>query len=64
MTLFLLNKIVSVILSTNTIYYRTKDGSFYKCFYDDAKILWYIFDYVYLNDSVSFGTKAYSKVFD
>lgn len=41
-----------------------KDGNFYKCFYDDAKILWYIFDYVYLNDSVSFGAKAYMKVFD
>lgn len=26
-----------------------KEGSFYKCFYDDAKILWYVFDYVYLN---------------
>ena len=41
-----------------------KEGSFYKCFYDDAKILWYVFDYVYLNNSVSFGTKAYTKVFD
>ena len=41
-----------------------KEGSFYKCYNDDAKIIWYIFNYVYLNDSVSFGSKAYSKVFD
>ena len=40
-----------------------KEGSFYKCFYDDAKILWYVFDYVYLNDSVSFGTKSLYKGF-
>lgn len=41
-----------------------KEGSFYKCYDNDAKIIWYIFDYVYLNDTVSFGSKAYSKVFD
>ena len=41
-----------------------KEGSFYKCYDNDAKIIWYIFDYVYINDAVSFGSKAYSKVFD
>ena len=41
-----------------------KEGTFYKCYYNDAKILWYVFNYTYLDDFVSFGTKAYSKVFD
>ncbi len=39
-----------------------KDGIFYKTFEDDAKILWYIFDYKYVNDSVSFGNSPYDKV--
>ena len=39
-----------------------KEGIFYKTFEDDAKILWYIFDYKYVNDSVSFGNSPYDKV--
>lgn len=41
-----------------------KEGSFYKCYNDDAIIMRYIFDYTFFNNSISFGTKAYSKVFD
>ena len=39
-----------------------KDGIFYKSFYNDAKILWYLFNYKYINDSVSFGNVPYDKV--
>lgn len=39
-----------------------KEGIFYKTFYDDAKILWYLFNYKYINDTVSFGNVPYDKV--
>lgn len=39
-----------------------KEGIFYKTFYDDAKILWYLFDYKYINDTISFGNAPYDKV--
>lgn len=39
-----------------------KEGIFYKTFYDDAKILWYLFDYKYINDTISFGNVPYDKV--
>lgn len=39
-----------------------KEGIFYKTFQDDAKILWYLFDYKYVNDTVSFGNAPYDKV--
>lgn len=39
-----------------------KDGIFYKAFHNNAKIIWYLFDYKYLNDSVSFGNTPYDKV--
>ncbi len=39
-----------------------KEGIFYKTFYDDAKILWYLFDYKYVGDCVSFGITPYDKV--
>lgn len=39
-----------------------KDGIFYKTFHDNAKIIWYLFDYKYVNDSVSFGNTPYDKV--
>ncbi len=39
-----------------------KEGIFYKTFNDDAKILWYLFDYKYVNDTVSFGNVPYDKV--
>lgn len=39
-----------------------KEGIFYKTFNDDAKILWYLFDYKYINDTVSFGNAPYDKV--
>lgn len=41
-----------------------KEGIFYKSFYDDAKILWYLFEYKYVNDVVSFGNIPYDKVID
>lgn len=39
-----------------------KDGIFYKTFYDDALIIWYLFDYKYVNNQTSFGTTPYDKV--
>ena len=39
-----------------------KEGIFYKSFYDDAKILWHLFGYKYIKDSISFGTTPYDKV--
>ena len=39
-----------------------KEGVFYKTFNDDAKILWYLFDYKYVNDTISFGNAPYDKV--
>ena len=39
-----------------------KDGIFYKTFNDDAKIIWYLFDYKYINDTVYFGNIPYDKV--
>ncbi len=41
-----------------------KEGIFYKTFYDDAKIIWYLFNYKYVNDCVSFGNTPYDKVVD
>lgn len=39
-----------------------KNGIFYKTFADDAKIIWYLFDYKLIDDSVSFGMVPYDKV--
>lgn len=39
-----------------------KEGIFYKTFYEDALILWYLFEYKYVNDTVSFGSSPYDKV--
>lgn len=39
-----------------------KEGIFYKTFYNDAKIIWYLFDYKHINDSVSFGNVPYDRV--
>ena len=39
-----------------------KEGIFYKTFYDDALIIWYLFDYKYIKNMVSFGTTPYDKV--
>lgn len=41
-----------------------KDGIFYRCLFDDGKILWYIFGYKYINDTCSFGSNPYNKVID
>lgn len=41
-----------------------KDGIFYRTYKIDAKILWYLFDYKYIKDSVSFGTTPYDKVIE
>ena len=41
-----------------------KEGIFYKTFYDDAKIIWYLFEYKYIKDIVSFGSASYDKVID
>lgn len=39
-----------------------KEGIFYKTFFNDAKLLWYLFDYKYIDDSVAFGNVPYDKV--
>lgn len=39
-----------------------KDGIFYKTFHSNAKIIWYLFDYKCVNDTVSFGNTPYDKV--
>ena len=39
-----------------------RNGIFYKTYFDDAKIIWYLFKYKLVNDSVSFGTTPYDKV--
>lgn len=41
-----------------------KEGVFYKTYGIDAKIIWYLFDYVYQDSVISFGSKAYQRVFD
>lgn len=41
-----------------------KEGSFYKTYQSDAKILWYLFQYKWNNESIAFGTSTGSKVFD
>ncbi len=41
-----------------------KDGIFYKSFFEDGIILWYLFEYKYTNDSVSFGSVPYNKVIE
>ena len=41
-----------------------KEGIFYKTFHDDAKIIWYLFEYKYIKDIVSFGSASYDKVID
>ncbi len=39
-----------------------KEGIFYKCYREDAKIMWYLFDYKYINDSLGFSSNSYDKV--
>ena len=39
-----------------------RNGIFYKTFDDDAKIIWHLFKYKLINNSVSFGTSPYDKV--
>jgi len=41
-----------------------KEGIFYKVYSSDALIVWYLFDYKYSNDCVSFGVSSYVKVID
>lgn len=41
-----------------------KEGIFYKTYDDDALILWYLFEYKYINDCTSFGLNSYDKVLD
>ena len=41
-----------------------KEGSFYKTYKDDAKILWSLFDYKWNNSSIGFGINNSSKIFD
>lgn len=59
-------KIIDVYSSFKEKYQNSvvivKEGIFYKSFYDDAKLLWYLFGYKYINDSVSFGNIPYDKV--
>lgn len=39
-----------------------KDGCFYRTFYEDAKVMWYLFDYKCINDSVFFSDSSYIMV--
>lgn len=39
-----------------------KEGIFFKTFYNDALIIWYLFEYKYVNDTTSFGTTPYDRV--
>ena len=39
-----------------------QEGIFYKTFYEDALIIWYLFDYKCVKDTVSFGATPYDKV--
>ena len=37
---------------------------FYNAYNGDGKILWYLFDYKYINNKASFGNNSYDKVLD
>lgn len=39
-----------------------KNGLFYSCYFDSAKIIWFFFDYKWHNGSISFGNSPYDKV--
>lgn len=39
-----------------------KEKNFYKTFFEDAKIMWYIFHYKYSTEKVTFGNNAFDKV--
>ena len=39
-----------------------KEGIFYKSYKEDAKILWYLFEYKYINESLGFSNNSYDKV--
>ena len=41
-----------------------KEGSFYKTYKDDAKILWNLFQYKWNNNSIGFGVNNGSRAFD
>lgn len=41
-----------------------KEGIFYNAYNGDGKILWYLFDYKYINNKASFGNNSYDKVLD
>jgi len=39
-----------------------KNGLFYSCYLDSAKIIWFFFEYKWHKDSISFGNSPYDKV--
>lgn len=41
-----------------------KEGIFYSSYFDDGKLLWYLFEYKYVNNKSSFGNTPYDKVID
>ena len=41
-----------------------KEGSFYKTYKDDAKLLWNLFGYKWNNSSIAFGVSNAGKIFD
>ena len=41
-----------------------KEGSFYKTYKDDAKLLWNLFGYKWNNSSIAFGVSSAGKIFD
>lgn len=58
----LIDKYMSYKKKYNDNIILIRNGIFYKTFYDDAKIIWHIFKYKLINNSVSFGTSPYDKV--
>lgn len=41
-----------------------KEGSFYKTYKDDAKLLWNLFNYKWNNNSIAFGVSNAVRIFD
>lgn len=41
-----------------------KEGAFYKTFGDDAKIIWYLFNYKWYKDSIAFSINTKVRLFD
>lgn len=58
-TIDLYNKYKSRYSNTIVI---IKEGLFYKTLGEDAKLIWHLFNYKYVKDTVSFGMAPYNNV--